>query len=338
MSCGNGKKIAELSGVSTATVSRILNGHRGHSRHTIAAVLNAAEQVAHEEAARKKTWIPDCVGILLQTYPNFLADDYMSTLMSAILETLTNNGYAAQIISAPECKMSFKAVREMCLFHHVRGLIIPEFDYLYNLTDQLRKLNLPILCISDSGNSELYDVRTDDAGTGDLAASYLWNCGHRNLGIIHMRSTDKSHQHCCEGFVHRYRELGGQNKIVSWEYQNADDSLLPTVLAFLNSTKRPTAIYCTNSILTRGFLTECNRNNIVIPRDLSLISNEENNELLVYDVTVLAHPCRKIGECAANNLLRLITGKKVSSHVVFNCTLYERSSVNHIGPNGLPKK
>ena len=62
---------------------------------------------------------------------------------------------------------------------------------------------------------------------------------------------------------------------------------------------------------------------------LSLLSFEENNELLYMPVPVSAirQPTRELGETAVRMLINLIRGLAVPEHEVLNCSLVSRSSV-----------
>ena len=80
------RRIADHTGLSTATVSRILNGKGAHNPKTIARVRRVVDSLSHRRSFGTER---ENIGIVLLAYPRFLCEVYTSAMLSAILETLT---------------------------------------------------------------------------------------------------------------------------------------------------------------------------------------------------------------------------------------------------------
>ena len=69
------RRIAEHTGLSTATISRILNGKGAHKPETIARVKRVVGTLSSRGVVGMDR---ECVGIVLLAYPRFLCEEYTS--------------------------------------------------------------------------------------------------------------------------------------------------------------------------------------------------------------------------------------------------------------------
>ena len=89
------KEVAARARVSTATVSRILNGKYAHRSTTVEHVKKVIEELraARSLAAGDDVETPECVGLVMFAYRDFLNTNYNATLVSSIMEELTAANY-----------------------------------------------------------------------------------------------------------------------------------------------------------------------------------------------------------------------------------------------------
>ena len=103
------REVAERANVSISTVSRILNGKSGHRASTVESVRRIASEIDREEAqSTASLQAPESIGIVMAAFSNFLNTSYNSTLISAILEALTVEGFTTQFIT--RCYSQMNAV------------------------------------------------------------------------------------------------------------------------------------------------------------------------------------------------------------------------------------
>ena len=81
------KEIAKLAQVSTATVSRILNGKSGHRRDTEEYIRKIAAEL---ESSRSPQY---AIGILMFVSPDFMNNHYSSSLLTSIYENMLKNNH-----------------------------------------------------------------------------------------------------------------------------------------------------------------------------------------------------------------------------------------------------
>ena len=321
------REVAKRAGVSTATVSRILNGKGAHSSTTVRNVGRIIEDMGFSTSHHSTT--PGCVGIVMLSHQNFLVGNYTATLFSSIMETLTTEGMIAQIIPVTPSRLSFQYIREIVEAHSLKGLIIPEFEQLYKVSEHLDRLEIPVISIGNIEQPLKHTVCSDSYQAGRDVAAYFWSLGHRRFSILSMRQTDICQKLRLKGFSAFIAEMGGDPDLI-WkkEYNCEEDSVMSAVAAMVNQEKRPTAVFATNSMIALKFMIELRKTGIQIPAEVSLISVEERGELetLELPMTAICQPTRLMGETAVMMLINLIRNRQVPEKQILNCNLIVRNT------------
>lgn len=329
------KEIAEQAQVSTATVSRILSGKSCHRPSTVRSVHAAIERLraaAGPGLTGFESPAPESIGLVMFGYRDFLNTSYNATLVTAIMEALTAEDFSAQFIVLSPGRLNIDYIESLIRQHQLKGLLIPEFDMLYAVSEQLAGLSIPVVCIGNLASCGC-SVSSDSASAGRDAANYLWSCGHRRFGILSMSRSDLCQRLRIEGFCETIRELSGRpERIWQREYQSLDDSVAGAVSALVNMPEPPTALFSTNSRMTLKLIAGLTRAGRRIPEEISILSFEENGELeeLPVPVSVIRQPTRRMGEVAVQLLVNRIRGIVTPDHEVLNCSLTARASVASI--------
>ena len=302
------KEIAERANVSTATVSRILNGKHCHRSSTVETVRRAIEELRAEGPVLTgfETAAAESVGIMMFSYRDFLNTNYTATLVTAMVEALTAEDLSVQLLTLSSKRLSIGYIESMIRAHRLRGLLIPEFDILYAISEKLVKLPIPVI------------------GIGNLAEPGLPNCVCADNTCQRQRIT---------GFRDTIQELGGNpGQVWSRQYRSQDDSVSGAVSELANMKNPPTAILSTNSQITLKLQSGLVQAGFRIPDDISLLSFEENGELEFQPVpiSVLRQPTRSLGEVAVRMLINCIRDIPVNRQEVLNCSLIARESVRNL--------
>lgn len=325
------RQVAERAKVSTATVSRILNGKSGHRAATVESVRRIVSEIDREASqAAAAVRAPECIGIAMASYTDFLNTSYNSTLLTAIMESLTTEGFVAQLITRKPEQMNADFFRNCIRAYRLKGLIIPEFDTSYRVSRELNSFGIPIVSIGNlNGSESRCCIFVDDPAAGRDAATYLWSLGHRRFGFIGMSHYDISQRQRLTGFSEAIREAGGRpERIWTKEFRDLGDSATLAALEFARLPERPTALFSTNSFMTQKLLAELHRLGLRPPGDFSIISFEESNELqyLPTPVTVIAQPTRQMGFKAVELLFRLLRGQPAERQLQLDYSLNIRDS------------
>ena len=329
------KEVAARARVSTATVSRILNGKYAHRSTTVEHVKKVIEELraARSLAAGDDVETPECVGLVMFAYRDFLNTNYNATLVSSIMEELTAENFSAQIIALSPRSLGIGYIAGLVREHRLKGLLIPEFDLLYAVSEKLEKLGIPVVSIGNfSGIS--CRVSSNSFRAGCDAANYLWSNGHRRLGIVSMLRTDICQEQRVKGFCDTVQLLGGNpDAIWTREFRSIEGYSVSGAISELVNMKRiPTAVFSTNSMLSRKLIAGLSQSGLHVPEDVSLLSFEEDGELEDFPVpvSVMRQPTRDMGRIAVEMLVKKLRGLEVRENEELNCSLIIRKSVRAV--------
>ena len=179
------RDIAKLSGVSVATVSRVMNGSTKVTEKTRIKVEQAMRQLNYtpDPAARAlATKRSRIIGALVPTIEHSI----FATFIEAMEATLTKQGYAL-VIALTYNRKSLEHERALDLIKlGAEGLIVSGLDHdgdFLNLVDQ-RNIPLVTTSVFDE-DAHLPTIGYDNRKLAAEAASYLKGLGHQQLAVIH---------------------------------------------------------------------------------------------------------------------------------------------------------
>lgn len=251
--------------------------------------------------------------VIVSTYSN--AYIFLSIIdhMQHILE---DAGYYVQISFTRNRLDKEREVLERLLqTKDISGLIIePTKSSLPNPNlDLYRKLcgrKIPILFFNSSYPELPFPhISLDDREAGYRAASILMDMGHRKVGGV-FKSDDRQGLLRYQGYQEALmeRRLPLDDEGVIWIDTEDQRTMVKDEQRFLRRLKNCTACVAYNDEVAYNLEIICGRHKIMIPRDLSIasIDNSELAGICEVPLASVVHPLGKLGEKAAENMLRLI--------------------------------
>jgi len=213
----------------------------------------------------------------------------------------------------------------------------------YPLIRELRDAGIGIVLLdSDFGDGGFPSIVLDDRRGGDMAARYLWERGHREIGII-----------CSQDHLAKKLRSWGARDFLS----AAGAPVRPDWLVFPETTRGapqaieelfssggplPGAFICTNDEEAVALYRVASRRGLAVPRDISIVSfdNSEYAQLPGLDLTSIDHPGAFIGEKAAQILADHagFPGLRFSNVITVEPRIVERTSVVDKRPPGGPSR
>ena len=177
--------LAEQAGVSTATVSRVLNGKHGVSAQARQAVLAALDVLGYERPEKLRTRSAGLVGLVVPE----LSNPVFPAFAQVIESMLTERGYTPLLCTQSPGGTTEDQYVEMLLEHGVAGIVFvsglhADTSASKERYHRLRSRGMPIVLVN--GFAEGVDapfVSTDDVAALDLAFRHLVSLGHRSIGL-----------------------------------------------------------------------------------------------------------------------------------------------------------
>ena len=332
------KDIAKECGVSTATVSKALNGQHDIGEETKARVRETAERMGYfpNAAARAlKTNRSYNVGVLFQEEAGSgLTHEYFSGVLNGIKVQVEKMGYDVTFInnSYGVKKTSFF---EHCRYRNFEGVAIVCADF--NDPDVLELMNsdLPVVTIDYVHHNCTAVSSNNIQGMEDLV-KYIYGQGHRKIAYIHGQQASYVTKDRLASFYRTVDELGLK---IPDEYIRTADYLETREAAkqtkqLRNLEDPPTSIiYPADTSLIGG------RNVIIemglrIPRDISIAGYDGTrmSQLLHPQLTTIRQDTELIGSEAAKRLIGSIEKPRTTivERVVIEGILVAGKSVGRI--------
>lgn len=304
----NMKDIAKLAGVSTATVSHVINDTRFVRKETRERVIKAMEELNYRPnfAARslrtKKTKI---IGIVLPDVNNLF---YMD-MVEGIDSVFSKNGYNI-IVSNSKNNIKIEE-RNIEIFNSqlVDGLIIRpthgDHSFLYKYSD-----SFPMVFLDCKPNN--YSVETsvlsDNFDGSYKATECLIKKGHTRIGLINGIKGETTSDERFEGYKKALEDYGidlDNNITLNGDYKTMSGySLAKDILENSDAT----ALFITNNAMTIGALRYIQESKITVPGELSVIGFDDSKwaELITPPLTVVRQQPFEMGTKAAKILLNKI--------------------------------
>jgi LacI family transcriptional regulator len=340
------KDIAAKAGVSTATVSYVLNNTGNISSETRKKVLDVLETLNYKpnQVARslkvKKT---RTIGVIVEDITIFNAPEIIDGINSfaekhgfSIL--LTNLRIFKRIgnrfTEMEKCKGFISKAVDDLLSQQVDGIIYIGI-HVRDITGLVPKTDKPIVytyCYTSSESD--YTVNFDDESASYEMTKYLIGLGHRKIGLITgLNDSILTHQR----FAGYNRALVEHQlffnplymKTGDWEYSSG----YTRGMELLQLKDKPTAIVAMNDLMAGGVLEACRELNLQVPDDVSVVGFDDRECGLYYlpQLTTIRLPLSEMGELSMKKMLDILNHRKEIEHITrAKCKLIERKSAASI--------
>lgn len=177
------KDIAAISGVSIATVSRVLNGKGGYSPETetrVRAVTDSCGYVSNMAARTLRAAHSQTVGLIL---PN-VGNTFYAQLAYKIETYLSGFGYSVFI-----CNSDTNVEKERAYFRSLAGKRVDGIlcvSGLAELTQDILFPDIPVVCVDrrPKAPERVPYVANDDRAAGALATAHLLDKGCRHILFV----------------------------------------------------------------------------------------------------------------------------------------------------------
>lgn len=340
------KDIANLSGVSVATVSYVLNGTKKLSPEVEARVLKAIEQTHYQpntiakSLRLKKTNI---IGILVEDICGMPGAE----IVDGISEFLENSGYQVllsnlrllqKLLNQYEQLGKYTDIinRGMRLMENARvdGIIyVAMHDRL--ITGIRHPVHIPMAyAYATTDSRDVLSITYENERSAYEITRRLIAANHRRIALIAGHSASSGAQLRLNGFKTAMDEAelyvpAEYIRWGDWEFQSG----LEQGNVLMSMTTRPTAIFAMNDVMAAGCYRAIKNHGLRIPEDISVVGfdNREIARLINPPLTTVALPNHQIGYQAAEHLLARIQHTEIEpTETILPCTIIERESVAHI--------
>lgn len=323
------QEVARRANVSTATVSRVLNGFPGVRQKTQARVQRAIEEL---------NYVPN---------PNARSLRVGRTRLFGLIISDVNNPFFPELIDAFESVAETRGID--VIFTHtnynperfdrcIRRMIERSVDAIAVMTSEVEEESLrqasqagvPVVLLNQRDLMKQYPNIMVEYATGFCEAlDHLLALGHRDIGFIAGPQSLNSARHRKNAFKTALKRYGLN---VRAEWIAVGDMRLEggrtAMEKLLECDPRPTAVLSSNDLMAIGALQVAYERKIRVPKELSLIGFDDIPfaRMVHPALTTIRHPRREVALRAFAALQSAVAGEQPGPNVLLHPHLVLRNS------------
>ena len=313
----NIKEIAKAAGVSTSTVSRVLNNNpliSFDTREHVLKIIREHNYVPNSMARGLSTQKASAVALLVNiddgdsdSFDNL----FFHKIMFGIENVFYKNDLSLVISNLTSSRGSKERLNRMVQGKHIQGVIIPTLILTPDLIKMLQAQKIPFVVIGEPEYiTAPFDwVDINNAQGGQQAVQHLVETGCRRIAFLRKNSRAVFNRNRLAG----YRAMLEQYNISIDEALIADcdgskGGAYIEMSRLLELTNPPDAVICGDNIISMGAMKAIAAKDLNIPRDIGIISfdNYPIAELVEPTLTTVDIDVYEMGVEAAKLMLKLM--------------------------------
>jgi LacI family transcriptional regulator len=314
------KDVAQLAGVSPATVSRVLSGAPSVTQAYRDRVLRAASELDYRpnrlasNLRRQKT---ETIGVVVSDIEN----PHFTEMVRSVESAAFQRGFRVILCNTDETMKKQQAYLEVLADEQVAGVILVPSDPAGEGIARLLSMGVPIVAFDRQVADPRADaVIIDNVGGGRSATEYLLDAGHERIGFVGGRADIQTGAERLAGYEIAMAERSLPPRSASGAFRI--EGGLKATEELLSADETPiTAIVVANNLMTIGALRALRARALRVPDDVSLVAIDDPfwAELVDPPLTTLAQPIQQMAESAATLLFNRIEGDRGTQT---NCLVY----------------
>jgi LacI family transcriptional regulator len=306
------RQVAELAGVSIATVSRVINGQSGVSTETRENVQRVLRERGYQADMRRRSARSGLIGVMVP----LIHPGYFAEILAGASEALYEHDMRVVL-----CPTRHSHTRELSLIDWLAAgeadgavVVLPEesseeFETLagqgfpFVIVDPRTEVaeGIPVVCAAHSSGAT-------------QATRHLLELGHRRIGVVAGP----------EGWVATEERLRGYHAALAGSGVLPDPALVrysnfrvdggaQAAARLLALADPPTALFTFNDSMAIGALRAASARGLRVPEDVSVVGFDDTVEaaIAVPALTTVRQPLAELGRTAVSLLLRQIENRRL---------------------------
>lgn len=311
------KDVAKMAGVSTTTVSHVINKTRFVAKETEEAVMQAIKNLKYSPSAvarSLKVNTTKSIGMIVTTSES----PYFAEIIHAVEDHCYRQSYSLFLCNTQNDPEKIKNHLDMLAKKRVDGLLVMCSEYTSHSLDILSNAADIPMVVMDWGPNTDTDVIEDNSFTGGyIATKHLIDCGHKAIGLIAGELDKTTARTRYEGFVKAMNEANlpiHENWIMEGFFEPEDG--YECMNKILVQDNLPTAVFCCNDVMALGAISAITEKGLRVPDDISIIGydNIHSSRFYAPPLTTIHQSKSRLGAQAVNLLFERIANKDNDSH------------------------
>jgi len=270
------KQIAKLAGVSTATVSRVVNSKPGVAAETQKKVQKIIKRYQYKPSAAARSLVTKrshSIGLLLSDITN----PAYAELANAIEQEARKSNYVVIFFSTGNDLKLQKRGIDFLREKQVDAIIFASV-FLHNPeVEKLAGEGFPLVLVNRRLEHDIASyVVMDDVLGGYKATEHLIKLGHRRIGMISGPISYSTGSERMEGYRKALREyhIPIDRKLIKMGDFRKNSGYIAGE-QFIRMAHRPTAIFAANDYMAIGAFEVISDKGLRVPEDIAIVGNDD---------------------------------------------------------------
>lgn len=305
--------VARHAGVSTMTVSRVMNSPDAVRQETRERVLSAVKSLNYQPnlSARRLARGTDVLIGLIYANPS---DSYLGRFLKGALDAARRtDSHLIVDICTDGTPAAYAASARRLVKANVAGVILPPpISGSHHVLELLADLEIPVATVANNTvQHRAMDIHIADEAAARAMTEHLIALGHRRIGFI----TGTPGQ-----MTSRLRERGFRAAMQGAGLEIDPDMIVPGQFSYvsgihaaqhlLQHKHRPSAIFASNDDMAAAAIGVAHRCGLTLPDDLSVVGFDNSPAATTVwpELTTIDQPVSAMADAALNLVLAMIRG------------------------------
>lgn len=315
------KDISVRCGVSVATVSKALNGHKDVSEATKERLIKAAKEMGYfpnSQARALKTNRTYNLGVMfLDEAGSGLTHEFFARLLNSFKTEAESAGYDITFINRDMGSRKMTTY-EHCKYRNVDGVIIACTDFTSQDVYEVINGDIPVVTIDHTFECRSSVLSNNEQGIEELV-EYVYSMGHKKIAYLQGNKSAVAEKRL-KGFLRSMAAKGleiRQGWVLTADYHNPELTYKLTK-KLLENDDRPTCIFMPDDYSAIGGYNAIKDMGLKVGEDVSVVGYDgiAYATLVSPKLTTYAQDTERIGREAAKKLIALIEQPQTTFHEV----------------------
>lgn len=309
-------QVAKRAGVSSTTVSHVINETRFVSSAVRERVQQAMDELGYQPNALARSLRrgeTHTLGLILPDSSNpFFAEVTQNVEVAAF-----DQGYNVILCNAEGSPAKERLYLDVLQKRQVDGLILLSTGEDGESLSQSLRRDIPIVLVDrDLPTADADVVLADNRSGAFLATSHLLQLGHRRIGCISGPSHITPSARRVSGYIDALADSGiafSDTLVVRGDFHPESGRVGAHVL--LGRPDRPTAIFACNDLMAIGVVRAASERGINVPTDLSVVGFDDIQlaSYITPSLTTVVQPKAEMARTAVQLLVERMTDRSLSA-------------------------
>jgi DNA-binding LacI/PurR family transcriptional regulator len=307
-------EIADLAGVSTATVSRVLHNTDTVSEDTRRQVEEAIRRLGYQVRRRPKLSTPQPVPEkIVLLFTTDIVNPFFAEVIRGSQEEIEQQEHSKHALSIMHLSNDFEQLIQAARQMSALGIILTGAYPFPELIEFQEESKIPLIVINYRlTGPRISCIIVDFKDAYFRATRHLTDLGHRRIGFIDDTGHSEIGMARLEGYQNALAEAGIPYRPELYTSIAADTRInggfqATSHLLALPPNERPTAILAFNDLFALGVMHSVRAHGLRVPEDVSVIGCDDI-PMAAYSyppLTTISQPKYRIGQLAVSTLLKM---------------------------------